>query len=150
MRDFVINIAAGVALSVFTWLLFQIIAPRYRAWLHKAPNLSGIWTSYDSLSDDARAVGNATIEQTGEIIKATVVRNISRKGTPVGRTFVYTGKVRSGQLMLSFEEPVSGGYIAGTIVLKVSGNLKMLSGYTVYLDRDKNEVVTHPICLCRP
>ncbi|HYX72073.1 MAG TPA: hypothetical protein VE732_04825, partial [Nitrososphaera sp.] len=145
MRDFIINIIAGVALSVATWLLFKIIAPRYRAWLYKSPDLSGTWSTFDSATDEARAVGNATFEQAGEIIKATVIRNVSRKGSPVTRTFVYTGKVRSGQLTLSFEEPVSGGFIAGTLVLKVAGNLKLLSGYTVYLDRDKNEVVTHPI-----
>ena len=145
MRDFIINIVAGVALSVCSWLLFQFVAPRYRAWIYKAPDISGIWSFYDSVADEAIAVGNATFEQTGEIIKATVIRNTSRKGNPLNRSFIYVGKIRSGQLTLSFEEHKSGGFIVGTLVLKLSSNLRRLSGYTVYLDRESNEVVTYPI-----
>jgi hypothetical protein len=35
------------------------------------------------------------------------------------------------------------------LVLKVSGDLRTLSGFTVYLDRDGGQVVAYPIALRR-
>lgn len=149
INDFLINVFAGVFLTVATWVIFNFLMPYYRAWMYDAPNISGTWNFYDVEIDKTKAVGNGTIEQKGELIKATVTRHTSRQGKSVVRTFVYKGKIRSGQLTVSFEETISTGYVVGTLVLKVSSDLKQLSGYTVYLDRDTNEVVTHPIMFCK-
>jgi hypothetical protein len=145
MRDFWISIAAGVALSVVSWVLFQVVAPFYRAWRYQAPSLAGQWSFFDVADQAAPAVGAGSFSQSGEDIEATITRTTSRKGKPLSRSFTYRGRVRDGQLLLTFQEPVSNGFIAGNLVLKVSGDLKSLAGYTVYLDRDSGQVVAHPI-----
>lgn len=145
MRDFLINVGAGVFLSIVTWLLFRVLAPFYLAWRYQAPRIEGDWSFHDSEAADAPAVGTATIRQSGERITASATRTTSRKGKPVSRTFQYTGRVRDGRALLSFEQPDSGGFIAGHMVLKVSDNLKILSGYTVYLDREVGKVVAYPL-----
>ena len=145
MRDFWINIGAGVTLSFFSWVLFHVLAPIYRAWRYRAPNLEGQWSSFDSADVDAPNVGSAFFKQSGENITATTTRIRSRSGKPLARSFTYHGRVRDGQIQLSYEEPVSNGFISGNMVLKVSGDLKSLIGFTVYLDRDSGNVVAHPI-----
>lgn len=143
--DFWVNIVAGIVLAVATWLLFRVLAPLYLAWRYKAPKLEGQWSFFDSAELEVPAAGSATLSQCGERISASTTRTRSRNGKPLARTFTYSGKVRDGQLQLSFEEPVSNGFIAGNLVLKVSGDLKTLSGFTVYLDRDNGNVVAYPI-----
>lgn len=145
MRDFWINIAAGVALSVISWLLFRVLAPMWRAWRYQAPALAGQWAFFDSSDPAAPSVGAATFTQSGENVTAKTTRTTSRNGKPLSRTFTYRGRVRDGQVLLTFEEPVSNGFIAGNLVLKVSGDIKSLSGFTVYLDRDQGQVVAHQI-----
>lgn len=145
MRDFWINIAAGVVLSVITWLLFRVLAPMYRAWRYQAPVLAGQWTFFDSSDQQAKPVGAAKFTQSGENVTAETTRTTSRNGKMLSRTFTYRGRVRDGQVLLTFEEPISNGFISGNLVLKVSGDLKYLTGYTVYLDRDQGQVVAHPI-----
>jgi hypothetical protein len=149
MRDFWINVAAGIFLTVITWVLVRILEPHYLAWRYSAPSLGGNWSFFDSDSPNAPAVGTAIIRQSGETLKASVVRTTSRHGKPVSRTFDYSGKVRDGQILLSFQEPTSKGFISGCLVLKISGDLKTLSGFTVYLDRDVGSVVAHPIAYRR-
>jgi hypothetical protein len=145
MNDFIVNLAAGVALSVLSWFVVRVVSPLYLAWRHKAPDLSGQWSFFDGANDEASAVGAAVIRQRGERLTAEVTRTKSRSGKPLSRSFTYRGRVRDGQLLLAFEEPVSNGFIAGQVVLKVSGDLKRLTGYTVYLDRDSGSVAAHPI-----
>jgi len=145
MQDFWINVAAGVFLTVVTWILVRVLLPLYLGWRYKAPKLEGNYSLYDSDAVDAPAVGTATIRQSGENIKALIVRTTSRKGQPTSREFEYSGRVRDGQVLVRFEEPVSNGFICGCVALKVSGDLKSLSGYTIYLDRDSGSVVAHPI-----
>lgn len=145
MTDFWINVAAGVVLSVGTWLIFKVLAPLYLAWRYKAPRLEGQWVFFDSPDPAAASVGGASVKQSGERITFNSTRTTSRSGKPLSRAFTYTGKVRDGQVLLSFEEPVSNGFVAGNLVLKVSGDLKRLDGCTVYLDRDTGNVVAHQI-----
>lgn len=145
MRDFWINIAAGVVLSVASWLVARLLLPFLRGWLHGAPELAGQWAFFDSEGPETPAAGTAQLSQAGDRITAVVTRSRSRKGQTVSRTFAYEGRVRDGALLLSFQEPSSHGFIAGNLVLKVSGDLKRLTGYTVYLDRDLGSVVAHPI-----
>lgn len=143
MQNFLSDVAAGVALAVGSWFLFRVLAPYYLAWRYRAPKLDGQWRFFDLTDSAATLAGNASIRQMGERITADVNRTTSRQGNPVSRSFKYKGKVRDGQMLLSFEEPVSNGFIAGNLVLKVSGDLKRLTGYTVYLDRDRGAVVAH-------
>jgi len=145
MVDFWINIAAGVVLSGISWLLFKVFAPLYLAWRYKAPRMEGKWSFFDSAEPGAPSAGGATVKQSGERIIFISTRTRGRSGKPLSRSFMYTGKVRDGQVLLSFEEPISNGFVAGNLVLKVSGDLKTLSGFTVYLDRDTRNVVAHPI-----
>jgi hypothetical protein len=142
MRDFLINVAAGVFLTVVTWLLFHVIAPRYLAWRHRAPKLEGQWLFYDA-PEQQDPVGSAVVTQSGESVKAIVTRTKSRRGAAISRSFVYRGMVRDGQLQLGFEQTDSNGFLAGNLVLKVSGDMKSLTGFTAYLDRDAGEVVAH-------
>jgi|CXWL01.1.fsa_nt_gi hypothetical protein len=148
--EFWINIAAGIALSAATWLLTRVLAPWYLGWRYKAPNLAGSWSLHDDANDEgAEAVGTVELEQQGERLRAKTTRTKSRAGKPVARSFDYRGKVRDGQILLTFEERSSNGFISGNLVLKVSGNQRKLSGFTVYLDRDTGQVVAFPIALRR-
>jgi hypothetical protein len=149
VKEFLVNIGAGVALSAASWLLFQVLAPLYRAWRYKAPAIAGNWSYYDSEDNGASAVGAAVVKQRGEHLRADVTRTRSRSGKALSRTFRYMGRIRDGQVLLSFEEPVSNGFVSGNLVLKLSGDLKVLSGFTVYLDRDSGRVVAHPILFRR-
>ncbi len=149
MTDFFINIAAGIALSVTSWLLFRVATPRYFAWRYRAPTLGGQWNFFDSEASDAKPVGIATVLQSGELLNATVTRTTSRSGRPISRSFDYRGRVRDGQVQLNFEERQSNGFTCGSVVLKVSGDAKRLGGYTVYFDRDSGLVVANQISFRR-
>lgn len=149
MLDFWINILAGIALALASWLLFTVLVPQYLAWRYKAPRLDGQWVFFDSWEEGAPCVGGATVKQSGERIEFSSTRTRSRSGKALSRKFLYLGKVRDGQVLLTFEEPTTNGFIAGNLVLKVSGDLKSISGFTVYLDRDKGSVVAHPIVFRR-
>ena len=149
MRDFLINVAAGVFLTVVSWFLVRWVKPFYFAWVHKAPALEGNWALFDSDAADAAPVGTATIEQSGENIGASVTRTKSRKGASYSRKFEYQGRVRHGQVLISFEEPTSRGFVAGSVVLKISGDFKTLTGFSVFLDHDAGSVVAKPVVFRR-
>ncbi len=146
MIDFGISILSGIVCALIIWLTTKVLAPQYLAWRYNAPKLEGNWSFYDSEDKSETPSGTATIKQTDENIVASTNRSRTRSGKPTSRNFIYKGKVREGQLLLTFNEPVAGGFISGNLVLKVSSDLKTLSGYTVYLNRDSAEVVAHPIC----
>lgn len=143
--DFFINVAAGVFLSVAAWLVFQVLRPYYLAWRYQAPRLEGRWSLHDSESSETPVVGSVHIRQAGELLSVDVTRVMSRSGKSVSRSFRAKGSIRDGQVLLLYEEPISGGFIRGNITLKLSSNLKMLSGFTVYLDRDSGEIVAYPM-----
>lgn len=149
IEAFVVNIGAGVFLAVAAWLIFQVLQPRYLAWRYNAPRLDGTWSFHDSVTEGTTSVGTAEIRQAGELLSANVTRTISRNGKPLSRAFHFKGSVRDGQVLLAFHEPVSGGFIRGNVTLKLSSNLKALTGITAYLDRDMGDVVSHPICFRR-
>ncbi len=146
MIDFGISILSGIVCALLIWIATKVLAPQYLAWRYNAPKLEGNWAFYDSNKESEIPSGTATIKQSGENITASTNRSRTRSGKQTSRNFVYKGKVRDGQVLLTFNEPVSGGFISGNLVLKVSSDLKTLSGYTVYLNRDSAEVVAHPIC----
>lgn|GEM_PF-2005329 len=149
MTEFGVSILSGIACAILIWLVTKVLAPLYLAWRYNAPKLSGNWVFYDSTEKSETASGTAVIKQSGENITASTNRSRTRSRKETSRNFIYKGKVRDGQLLLTFNEPVSGGFISGNLVLKVSSDLKALSGYTVYLNRDSAEVVAHPICYVR-
>lgn len=144
MQDFGVSILSGVVTTFLIWLFIKVLSPMYKGWRYSAPKIEGDWLFHDK-GIDSPSVGNAKVYRSGESVKAAVTRTTSRSGKAISRSFQYKGTVRDGQLLLKFTEPVSGGFISGNLVLKVSGDIKNLSGYTVYLDRDSGKVECHPI-----
>ena len=78
------------------------------------------------------------IEQHGMFVRATISR-LAKDGS---RVFEYEGRFTSGQLILFFEEEKGRGYIVGTMVLYLSGDLRTLAGRSTYYDHTKKVVVS--------
>jgi hypothetical protein len=104
-----------------------------------APNLSGAWAGFFP-DGDRPDQQNSTleIEQHGSFVRATITREV-REGT---RVFDYEGRFTSGQLVLFFEDKQGRGYIVGTVVLYLSGDLRTLVGRSTYYDHTKKQVVS--------
>jgi hypothetical protein len=149
VKDFWINVAAGIFLAVVGRFLFSVFMPFYRAWIYKSPPLEGRWEYYDAFDTTGGQVGTAVVKQRGENLHFDATRTKSRSGKTYSRNFTYQGRVRASQIQLSFEETTSNGFICGNIGLKVSGDRKTLTGYTVYLDHDAGKMVAHPIMFKR-
>jgi len=105
------------------------------------PNLAGTWKGFspDGPQPD-KSNSTMQIEQHGSLIRAYVEREV-REGR---RTFTYDGYFSAGQIILIFEDPLGPGFIIGTMVLSLSGNLKMLAGRSTYYHHSKKEVVSTP------
>ncbi len=103
------------------------------------PDVSGKWIGYTP-SDPDPNTANAVmeVEQHGSFIRAT----IERKGKSGTRIFEYEGRIASGQLVLFFEDVRGRGFIIGTVILYLSGNLQTLVGRNTYYHHTKKEVVT--------
>ena len=127
MIEFGVSILSGIAGALIIWLATKVLAPLYLAWRYNAPKLEGNWSFYDSKEKSETPSGTAVIKQSGENVTASTNRSKTRSGKQTSRNFIYKGKVRDGQLLLKFNEPVSGGFISGNLVLKVSSDLKTLS-----------------------
>ena len=119
MHEFLIHVAAGVFLAILGWVLARVLTPRFHAWLFSAPRLDGEWSLYDSDAETASSVGTVEIRQAGERLTGIVRRHSSRDGSPTSRKSEYRGQVRHGRVLLSFQQPDTGGFIAGYVVLKV-------------------------------
>jgi hypothetical protein len=104
-----------------------------------APSIAGNWAGY-SLDGPSPSVSDATleIEQHGSFVYAHLVH----KGSTGDRTFEYEGRLTSGQLVLFFEEPSARGYVVGTMVLHLSGDLNSLSGRSTFYHHTRKEVVS--------
>lgn len=103
------------------------------------PDVSGRWLGYTP-SDPNPGEANAVmeVEQHGSFIRATIERT-GKSGT---RVFEYEGRIASGQLVLFFEDVRGRGFIIGTVILYLSGNLQSLVGRNTYYHHTKKEVVT--------
>jgi hypothetical protein len=103
------------------------------------PNIGGTWAGYspEGKNPDIQT-STMRVEQLGSFIRAQVERQ-SESGK---RVFEYEGKLASGQVVLFYEEVSGRGYIVGTMVLSLSGNMKTLIGKSTYLDHSRNEVVS--------
>jgi hypothetical protein len=73
------------------------------------------------------------------LIHAVIVRQVQDGAR---RRFEYEGRWSSEQLFLFFEEDRGRGFIVGTLVLHLSGNLDTLQGRSTY--HNKKEVVAEP------
>jgi len=103
------------------------------------PDLSGTWAGYSPEGPNP-SERNSTlqIEQHGSFVHAT----IERKADGGLRIFKYEGRFTSGQLVLFFEEEKGRGFIVGTVVLYLSGNLRTLVGRSTYYDHTLKEVIS--------
>ena len=99
------------------------------------PNLSGTWAGYRPEQSNEQ-ISVLEIRQYGSFVQATV----RRQDEP--REFAYEGRLTSGQLVLFFEDTQGVGYIVGTMVLHLSGDLRTLEGRTAYYNHDKREVMS--------
>jgi hypothetical protein len=148
-RDFLVNYFAGIFTAISIWLTVHVLAPRYRAWKSRAPTIEGTWRFFDSEAPDEPEAGTAVFDQLGESVSVRATRTRTRRGQAKIRVFEYKGLVRNGQVQLAFEEQKTNGFSAGNLVLKLSSDLKTLSGYTVYFDHDAGRVVAFLIVFRR-
>jgi len=103
------------------------------------PDLSGLWDGRSSegpMSQGERVT--LEVRQRGAFVQATVTRET---GSAI-RIFEYEGRFTSGQLVLFFEEKAGRGFIVGTMVLYLSGDLSTLAGRTTYYHHTKKAVVS--------
>jgi hypothetical protein len=103
------------------------------------PDISGEWTGYSPEAPNPNKPNAVMqIEQHGSFISATIDREV-REGT---RKFEHEGRLTSGQLVLFFEEVRGRGFIVGTVVLYLSGDLQTLTGKNTYYHHTKKQVVS--------
>lgn len=103
------------------------------------PDLSGTWAGYSP--DGPRPTErNSTLEvqQRGSFVRGTVTTEV-KEGV---RVFEYEGRFTSGQVVLFFEEDRGRGFIVGTVVLYLSGDLRTLVGNSTYYHHSKKLVVS--------
>ena len=143
--DFFLNFTAGIATSVFIFLLVKIFLPKFKLWVKSAPDLKGLWKYYDIINDELRDAGTAQFKQSGVSLSAIANRSKGRTGNKNPRSFEFKGKYSDGYVRMEFEEVGSGGVSSGNLILHLSSNHKILRGYTVYYDRDEGKVVAYPI-----
>ncbi len=104
------------------------------------PDVSGSWSGYSPDAPDPNAqISTLHIKQKGSFIRARVERQV-RNGL---RHFEYEGRFTSGQLILFFEEPRGRGFIVGTMVLYLSGDLRKLTGKATFYHHTKGQVVAN-------
>lgn len=105
------------------------------------PDVSGLWAGY-SPDGPNPSQQNSTleIEQFGSFIRATITRDV-RDGM---RVFEYEGRITAGQLVLVWEEQKGRGFIVGTMVLHILGDLRTMVGNSTYYHHTHNRVVSTP------
>jgi hypothetical protein len=111
--------------------------------LKKMPqtNIVGEWQSFDKRDDGTEElVGTMHITQTKRGIEATVTRQ--RPGSK--KEFNYKGTCVSGQLVLIWSQRGAEDYNIGTMMLRLSGNIDTLEGYTTYFHHDTGKVISQP------
>ena len=103
------------------------------------PDISGKWAGFapDGPNPD-EATSTMEIDQHGSLIHAVVDRKV-RNGT---RRFEYEGRFSSGQLVMFFQDQRGKGFIIGTMVLHLAGNLNTFVGRSTYYHHTRNEVVS--------
>ena len=91
--------------------------------------------------------GCANFSQLGGRITVDVTRRRNRRGQELTqpRKTRYVGRAYGGQFVLNFRQKSAPNLIVGNVTLGISGNLRLMKGYTTYLDHDEGRVVSHPI-----
>lgn len=101
------------------------------------PSIAGEWSGFSPEGNDpAVPTSVMSIEQYGSYVRAKVDRT-TKKGQ---RVFEYEGYLTAGQLVLFFEDVTGRGYIVGTMVLSLSGDLTQLDGRSTYFDHSEHVV----------
>ncbi|GMV27605.1 MAG: hypothetical protein AMXMBFR58_36360 [Phycisphaerae bacterium] len=101
------------------------------------PSIAGEWTGFSPEGNEPGApTSKMMIEQYGSFVKAKVDR-ATKNGK---RVFEYEGRLTAGQLVLFFEDVSGRGYIVGTMVLSLSGDLNRLEGRSTYFDHSDHVV----------
>lgn len=143
LSKYLINITVGLvttaigALIGYYWKFVKLAITNI---FQKAPNIAGNWIVYDNESKNNQA-GNCIIKQRGSYLKFTIHLIKSRKGNPINRTFNFKGILMSNQLIMSYEEEEGKGFINGSAVFHLKGNLRTISGLVVFFDPEKHKVV---------
>lgn len=115
----------------------------------EAPDISGLWRSYHSLSRRARSIGEVRFKQRGNRIEADIKAFRSRNGQKTDKKFRLDGKLVAGQLAFIYEDANLRGYVIGAGVLKLSNNNKELIGKIAYFHQDRNSLETFDLRLQR-
>lgn len=102
------------------------------------PDLNGKWLGYYR-DDDGNMQQKSVmhIRQNGSFIYAQVERQTNNGF----RRFEYEGRCSSGQIVLFFEDKGGRGFVIGTIVLRISSDVNILSGKSTYYHHDTNTVL---------
>ena len=103
------------------------------------PDISGIWYGYalDGPNPD-KVNSELQIELYGAFVRASIKRNV-KDGY---RTFRYEGVLTSGQIVLFFEDEKGPGFVVGTMVLHLAGDLKSLVGRSTFYDHARGMVIS--------
>jgi hypothetical protein len=103
------------------------------------PAIAGRWLGYSPDGPEpTQTTSTMFVEQHGAFIRATIDREV-RDGR---RKFEYEGRLSSGQLVLFFEDVRGRGYIIGTLVLYLAGDLRSMVGRSTYYHHTKKTVVS--------
>ncbi len=150
-NEWTVGILTGVISSAILFfcsvILQKFILPLIIGILQKTPDISGTWEYFDTDTSDSMPIGHAEIVQFGTSIKGKVIQTKGRDGNSRNRVFKVSGNFQSAQVIMTFEDVKGTGYIVGAVVLKLSSNLKKLSGKTTYLHHDKGQVVVNDVYL---
>lgn len=140
-NEVLISVLGAIVLFLFQRLYTNWIKPLIIARSQKTADISGVWTGYKPDSPTPQEpTSELEIHQTGIKLKATVKRWKAPRGRI--REFNYLGEIRSGQLILQYEDAQAPDYIVGAMVLKLSSNLDELHGMSTYYHHDEGKVVS--------
>lgn len=146
MTDLFNNIVANLIVGILGWVSHAVfnrwLWPFVRSRTHSTPKIGDtVWDGYSQEpASGAQPDGKMTVKQWGDVITATVERSTA-SGT---REFHYRGKIRDHQIVLTWDEPLGGGSIFGSMVMSLSANRRRLEGLTVYKRLDSGTVVSVP------
>jgi hypothetical protein len=138
--DLAIGVLAGVVTAFLLWVSNEFLYPYVAGMLADTPDLNKTkWGGRDKYDDPSNpATSTMEINQLGTRISA-VIRRKTKEGKE--RVFNYRGKIRSGQIVLTWEELEGEGYNVGAMILHLSGKLNKLEGVSTYLKHDTSELV---------
>jgi len=135
MNELFYGIISGLIVLILVELFRSFVLPFLKGKQNHVPDIAGSWIGFD-INGDGKEIecSSLHINQIGTKITAKAVRN--------DRTFFYKGYLSSGQIILNFEQIEGNGYIIGTMVLHLAGNLNSLTGKSTFFNHDEGRVIT--------